>query len=515
MKENYNILNLPRDLREDLIGRKRIETRQGWFDLASIQEVHFSSVKIGPFANDELGQYYTNSVGLIKNSEHYGEDPEILIWLPRIGLYGTWDSSHDELHIFPDGNWNTMKSNLTPFIEAQWGYEGDDKIEHITLEDAERYPTAFDFIPYDLDKTVHNLSDGELNAFLERYEDAILRHPDVSSLDDAYFALAETYYRLGKKESDRIDFWRKKLLRILDYYPEGEFHREREGAEICVWASSDLGLSLFRNLLDKDEKQPEYAGGASLLSAFLIHFADRSESILEISKSPKYTTAVLRSLETAKRWALTVVNDELAAKLKQNSAAMETISTLVDRIGEIILTNPENYSKEEVHSIRHKKVVDRLVKGWEHLKKKEYTQTEELLRSIFSEYAEDAEALFLDARLHWLKTGSPEEGIKRAEKNLLTAAEGDFAGRGRLYNLVGCALDEMGKLKQSLDAFGKAAELCPRESMYAANLAEIYWKMGDQKQAAQYAKKAKSMGDKSSIVEEIFQSTRSGSKQSE
>ncbi|MCG6167263.1 hypothetical protein LFX17_05340 [Leptospira sp. FAT1] len=264
MKENYNILNLPRNLREDLIGRKRIETGQGWFDLASIQEVHFSSVKIGPFADDELGQYYTNSVGLIKNSEHYGEDPEILVWLPRIGLYGTWDSSHDELHIFPDGNWNTMKSNLTPFIEAQWGYEGDDKIEHITLEDAERYPTAFDFIPYDLDKTVHNLSDGELNAFLERYEDAILRHPDVSSLDDAYFAL-----------------------------------------------------------------------------------------------------------------------------------------------------------------------------------------------------------------------------------------------------------DEMGKLKQSLDAFGKAAELCPRESMYAANLAEIHWKMGDQKQAAQYAQKAKSMGDKSPIVGEIFQSTRSSSKRSE
>ncbi|EMO45031.1 hypothetical protein [Leptospira santarosai] len=28
--------------------------------------------------------------------------------------------------------------------------------------------------------------------------------------------------------------------------------------------------------------------------------------------------------------------------------------------------------------------------------------------------------LFLDTRLHWLKIGSPEEGIKRAEKNLLT-----------------------------------------------------------------------------------------------
>lgn len=96
MKENYNILNLP----QDLTAVKRIETdSQGWFDLASIREIQWRSIKIGPFKTEEEGQYYTNSVGLILN---YGESHELLVWLPRLQHYGTWDSSHDELHIFPN-----------------------------------------------------------------------------------------------------------------------------------------------------------------------------------------------------------------------------------------------------------------------------------------------------------------------------------------------------------------------------------------------------------------------------
>ncbi|RHX94442.1 hypothetical protein DLM76_10210 [Leptospira yasudae] len=516
MNENHTILNLPQDLIEDLSTGRRISTGQGWFDLASIGEVHYNSVKIGPFKADERGQYYTNSVGLIQDSEEYGEDPEILVWLPRLSLYGTWDSSHDELHIFPNSTWTEMKSDLVPFIEAQWGsYEGEKKIEFLTLESADDPASAFDFIPYDLDKTIDELPDEKLSEFLNQYETSVLRHRHVSTLDKAYFALAKAYFRLGTKNPGREKIWREKCVQILNYYPENGFHFEREGAEICVWASAETGLQIFRNLLDKDQRQPEYAGGASLLSAFLIHFPDRWESILEISKIPNYTEAAFRSLETAKRWALTVVNDELAAKLKQHRKAMEWISILVYEIGESILSAPSGtYSEEQVHSIRHKKVIDRLAKGWEHLKKKEYAQTEELLRSVFSDYAEDAEALFLDARLHWLKTGSPEEGIGRAEKNLLTAAKGDPAGRGRLHNLIGCALDEIGKLEESIPAFRKAEELCPQESMYTANLAEIFWKLKDTQQAARYAQKAKSKGDRSPIVEEIFQATRTNPKQS-
>ncbi|WP_078128489.1 hypothetical protein [Leptospira alexanderi] len=109
MKENHNILNLPQDLIDDLSTGRRIETAdQGWFDLAFIEEVHHNSIMIGPFKTEEKGQYYTNSVGLIKDSEAYGKCTEILVWLPRFQLYGTWDHSHDELHIFPNTTWTDM-----------------------------------------------------------------------------------------------------------------------------------------------------------------------------------------------------------------------------------------------------------------------------------------------------------------------------------------------------------------------------------------------------------------------
>ncbi|WP_078128490.1 hypothetical protein [Leptospira alexanderi] len=217
-------------------------------------------------------------------------------------------------------------------------YEGSKEIEFLTLESADDPPSAFDFIPYDLDQTVDALPDEELPEFLNKYEASILRHRQVSTLDKAYFALAKTYFRLGTKNPNQEKIWREKCVQILNYYPENRFHYEKEIAEICVWSSADMGLRIFQNLLDKDQKRPEYAG-ASLLSAFLIYFPDRWESILEISKIQKYTKVVYRSLETAKNWALTITNDPLAGKLKQNQQAMDSISMLVDQIGEIILAD--------------------------------------------------------------------------------------------------------------------------------------------------------------------------------
>ncbi|RHX87236.1 tetratricopeptide repeat protein [Leptospira stimsonii] len=513
-KKNQNLLNLPQDLVEDLSVGRRIETHsQGWFDLASVPEIHFSSVRIGPFKKEEDGQYYTNSAGLIKISEAYDEDPEILVWLPRLQLYGTWDSSHDELHIFPNQTWTSMKSDLVPFIEAQWeSYKGENKIACSTLEGPDEYSDAFDFITYGLKETVDKISDEKLTEFLNKHETGILNHPNVSSLDHAYFALAKVYFRLGKMDPSQEELWKEKCLRILNFYPEDAFHHEREAAEICAWVSADFGFKTFQNLLKKDKRQPEYSGGASLISALLLYHPNQWESILEISKIQRYTIGVLRSVETAKNWALTVVNDPLSAKLKQNPNAMETISKLVIQIHEFVLSSTDGFfSEQDIHKIRHQKIVDRLVQGWELIKKKEYSKVEEMLSSIFSEYPEDAEALFLDARLHWLKSGSPKEGMKRAEKNLLLAASGDSAGRSRLYNLIGCALDETGKLEESIQFFQKAEKLSPEESIYPANIAEIFWKLGNSSSAARYAKKAKSLGNKSEIVETIFQATRSSS----
>lgn len=76
-----------------------------------------------------------------------------------------------------------LKSDLVPFIEAQWeSYEGDNKIVHLTLESPDDYLDAFDFIPYRLEEMAEKLLDKQLPEFLDRYEIIILRHPQCFRL---------------------------------------------------------------------------------------------------------------------------------------------------------------------------------------------------------------------------------------------------------------------------------------------------------------------------------------------
>ncbi|WP_170317480.1 hypothetical protein [Leptospira santarosai] len=58
--------------------------------------------------------------------------------------------------------------------------------------------------------------------------------------------------------------------------------------------------------------------GTSLLSAFLIYFPDRWDSILKISKAAEAHIGRTSFSRNRRRWILTVANDELPAKLKQN-----------------------------------------------------------------------------------------------------------------------------------------------------------------------------------------------------
>lgn len=506
MKENYD---LPEDLARDLTkGRRLTSSSQGWFDLASSQEFKFTSIRIGPFHSKEDGQYYTHAVGLISNTEAYGEYHEALVWLPRLKSYGAWDASHEELHIFPDQTWTTMKTDLLPFIESQWGSSGERRrFQKRTIHRPKVHPDAFDFIPYRLKDQIKAASDEEILKLLNRYETSILKHPKISSLTDAYFALANAYHRLGKNDPDEEKSWKEKCIQILEYYPKDRFYHEREGAEIWGWASPEKNLLIFRELLNKKEKQPEYAGGASLLSSYLIQSPQETAPLLELALDFKHTFAILKCLYVAKRWALTVVNDRLAAQLKRNKTAMNNLDDLIVAIEDRILSASESYPTTEVHEVRHRRVADRIAKGWEHLRKKEYSKTEEWVASVLAEYPENGEALFLDARLVWIRSGSVEEGWKRATENLSKVAPVDVSGIGKLHNCIGCALDEMGKFSEAIESFRRAEESDPKESIYPANRAEIFWKLGDEKSAALYARKSKRMGNKSEIVETILKKT--------
>ncbi|PJZ57775.1 IS66 family insertion sequence element accessory protein TnpA [Leptospira barantonii] len=507
MKENYDI---PEDLTRDLSeGRRLISSSQGWFDLASSREFKLTSVHIGPFHSKEEGQYYTHALGLVSNTEAYGEYHEALVWLPRLKSYGAWDASHEELHIFPGQTWTTMKTDLLPFIESQWSSsrEGKRTFQKRTVHRPNTYPGAFDFIPYRLKDQIKAAFDDEILKLLKRYETSILKHPNLASLTDAYFALANAYHRLGKNEPAEENSWKEKCIRILEYYPKNRFYHEREGAEIWGWASPKKNLLLFRELLNKEDKQPEYSGGASLVSSYLIHSPQEMKPLLELAQDLKHTFAVLRCLYVAKRWALTVVNDRLAARLKGNKTAMLSLDDLIVAVEDRMLSAPESYSESEIHEVRHRRVSDRISKGWEHLRKKEYSKTEECLASVLGEYPENGEALFLDARLVWIRSGSVEEGWKRATENLSKVNRADSSGIGKLHNCIGCALDEIGKFSEAIESFRLAEESDPKESIYPANRAEMFWKLGDEKSASLYARKSKKMGNKSEIVETILKKT--------
>src|SRR5207249_1304928 len=46
----------------------------------------------------------------------------MLLWLPAERRYGTWDSSHLGIHIFPEGTtWADMVADPVRYFNAQWG----------------------------------------------------------------------------------------------------------------------------------------------------------------------------------------------------------------------------------------------------------------------------------------------------------------------------------------------------------------------------------------------------------
>ncbi|MFO0725945.1 MAG: hypothetical protein U1E65_19325 [Myxococcota bacterium] len=113
----------------------------------------------------------------------------------------------------------------------------------------------------------------------------------------------------------------------------------------------------------------------------------------------------------------------------------------------------------------------------------------------------DGQTLFLDARLVWFER-SIEAAIQRATESLEKTP--DPAGRGRLFNLIGCGLDELKRWPEAIEAFTKAAQAHPEEPMYIANLAECHHKLGDAENAIKFARLARRQGAKAKILAEIL-----------
>jgi hypothetical protein len=128
---------VPDDLQAFLRGRKQLEYQAmdcepGWIKLLPLSKLRLGEVWINarptkkakgdPHAGED-GHYTIPAVNLVADAEDY--DPEfILLWLPEEGLYGTWDSDHAELLVFPGVSWADIAADPRRYIAAQWDVPG-------------------------------------------------------------------------------------------------------------------------------------------------------------------------------------------------------------------------------------------------------------------------------------------------------------------------------------------------------------------------------------------------------
>ncbi|EKR53541.1 hypothetical protein LEP1GSC105_2703 [Leptospira interrogans str. UI 12758] len=102
--------------------------------LRKIEQLKWINLLVSPF-NDEMdiaeivhkidpneekeGYYELLALDILLASTSYEPDG-ILVWLPDLNTYGSWDMNHYELTVFPGHTWNDIIASPKQFLESQW-----------------------------------------------------------------------------------------------------------------------------------------------------------------------------------------------------------------------------------------------------------------------------------------------------------------------------------------------------------------------------------------------------------
>jgi tetratricopeptide (TPR) repeat protein len=145
-----------------------------------------------------------------------------------------------------------------------------------------------------------------------------------------------------------------------------------------------------------------------------------------------------------------------------------------------------------------------LERGWELLKADKLEEARRIADSLLSMDLDNGQVYFFNARLIWKETKSPLAAIEKSQAYIKDLGY-DPAGRGRLNNLIGCALDELGRFSEALEYFEKAANEHDSDPMYLCNMAEINEKLNRIPEALRCAREALRRKAKSEVCEKIIE----------
>lgn len=116
-------MDLPLDLINFLKSNKELEydyssIEPNFVGIIDFEKLKLSEIWIEGETNDK-SYYKIPAINLTDKCEYYS--PEfILLYLPNEKLFGTWDSDHWKLYIFPKATWTDIVSNPAPYLNQQW-----------------------------------------------------------------------------------------------------------------------------------------------------------------------------------------------------------------------------------------------------------------------------------------------------------------------------------------------------------------------------------------------------------
>ena len=187
----------------------------------------------------------------------------------------------------------------------------------------------------------------------------------------------------------------------------------------------------------------------------------------------------------------------------RNILTHSKMAGLAEILIKAIYEHKGKFSEEmDLYSIKEKCKFTLLQAAWNDMKDKNLelaAQKAEVLLQLDPGFGQ---VYFLKARLLWLTEGVQAYLEREAEFVKLSSHEP--VTLARLYNLKGCALDVLQRYEEALPCFKKAALEEPGDPMYVANIAEIYYKLNNAKEALNHAKKAKANGSTAEILKEIL-----------
>ncbi|TGK36006.1 hypothetical protein EHQ12_07925 [Leptospira gomenensis] len=193
----------------------------------------------------------------------------------------------------------------------------------------------------------------------------------------------------------------------------------------------------------------------------------------------------------------------LAAILKRYSSSNDFEATI--RIASYYRNTEGNaFNKKETDYSDRIYTWAKVQLGFKSIQEGNLTRARELATEVLTRNPAEGTALFLDARLFWLERGSASECIERAKENLEKLSPDDKLGRGRILNLVGCALDDLKDWEQAAVWFEKAWKAHSSDPNYLSNLAEAHFKRGAIEEASKTAQLARRSGSKAEILDEIL-----------